>query len=396
MKVPRRRFGRTEIDVPVLTCGGMRFQQSWSDLKSEEIDSSVQENLEATVNRALDFGINHIETARGYGTSEMQLGWVLKKFDRDKLLIQTKIHPFKNDGKDLRDIFETSLKYLNMEYVDFLSIHGINTIEHLNNCLMNGGVMDEARQLQKEGRVKFIGYSTHGGEEIAIPAAKSGEFDYVNLHWYYIYHPLNWSMIEASNKADMGVFLISPNDKGGMLYNPSDLLKKMCYPATPMQWHDCYCLLNPEIHTLSLGASKPSDFKEHVDAVCGKFDNQFINHVTGIIDAELENQLGKLWMENWYKNIPFHTDIVGGINVQEIIRLWTFDQGLGMYDWAKMRYNLLGNASHWFAGNRVENKKQIGSIDLKGHILSKQIMKILFEADNRYYDESKQSRISKK
>ena len=396
MKVPRRRFGRTEIDVPVLTCGGMRFQQSWSDLSEEEIDSSVQENLEATVSRALDYGINHIETARGYGTSEMQLGWVLKKFDRDKLLIQTKIHPFKYDGKDFRNIFETSLKYLNMEYVDFLSIHGINTIEHLNNCLMKGGAMDEARLLQKEGRVKFIGYSTHGGEEIAIPAARSGEFDYVNLHWYYVYHPLNWSMIAESNKADMGVFLISPNDKGGMLYNPSDLLKKMCYPATPMQWHDCYCLLNPEVHTLSLGASKPSDFKEHVDAVCGKFDNKFINHVTGIIDAELENQLGKLWMENWYKDIPFHSDIVEGINVQEIIRLWTFDQGLGMYNWAKMRYNLLGNASHWFAGNRVENIKQIGKIDLKGHILSKQIMKILFEADNRYYDESKQSRISKK
>ena len=51
-----------------------------------------------------------------------------------------------------------------MEYVDFLSIHGINTIEHLNNCLRKGGVMDEARLLQKEGRVKFIGYSTHGGE----------------------------------------------------------------------------------------------------------------------------------------------------------------------------------------------------------------------------------------
>ena len=126
------------------------------------------------------------------------------------------------------------------------------------------------------------------------------------------------------------------------------------------------------------------------------FNNKFINHVTGIIDAELENQLGKLWMENWYKDIPFHSDIVEGINVQEIIRLWTFDQGLGMYNWAKMRYNLLGNASHWFAGNRVENIKQIGKIDLKGHILSKQIMKVLFEADNRYYDESKQSRISKK
>jgi predicted aldo/keto reductase-like oxidoreductase len=45
--------------------------------------------LQATIHRALDLGINHIETARGYGSSEMQLGWVLPKLPRDKMIVQT-------------------------------------------------------------------------------------------------------------------------------------------------------------------------------------------------------------------------------------------------------------------------------------------------------------------
>ena len=79
--------------MPVLTCGGMRYQHKWNDVPPEDIPKANQENLEATIHRALELGINHIETARGYGTSEMQLGWVLPKIPREKLIVQTKVAP---------------------------------------------------------------------------------------------------------------------------------------------------------------------------------------------------------------------------------------------------------------------------------------------------------------
>lgn len=66
-----RRFGRTELRMPVFSCGGMRYQHSWNDVKQDEIPADGQANLEATIRRALELGINHIETARGYGSSEM-------------------------------------------------------------------------------------------------------------------------------------------------------------------------------------------------------------------------------------------------------------------------------------------------------------------------------------
>ena len=44
-QIPSRRFGRTEIDMPVLSLGGMRFQQSWSDLEADQIGTKKQEQL---------------------------------------------------------------------------------------------------------------------------------------------------------------------------------------------------------------------------------------------------------------------------------------------------------------------------------------------------------------
>ena len=88
-----RRFGRTELNMPVLSCGGMRYQFKWQDLPQAEIPAANQANLETTIHRALELVINHIETARGYGSSEMQLGQVLPKLPREKMIIQTKVGP---------------------------------------------------------------------------------------------------------------------------------------------------------------------------------------------------------------------------------------------------------------------------------------------------------------
>src|SRR5437762_7994155 len=120
-----RRFGRTNLQMPVFSCGGMRYQQSWDDIAPEKVEEAGQRNLEATVLRALELGINHIETARGYGTSEMQLGNLLPKLPREKMIVQTKVAP-KENPKEFLKIFDTSMKYLKLDYVDLLALHGIN------------------------------------------------------------------------------------------------------------------------------------------------------------------------------------------------------------------------------------------------------------------------------
>src|SRR5262249_39056028 len=110
-----RRFGRTELAMPVISCGGMRYQFKWQDVNPAEIPRDNQANLEACIHRALELGINHIETARGYGSSEMQLGNILPKLPRDKIIVQTKIAP-QAKAKDFLRTFDTSMKYLGLDH----------------------------------------------------------------------------------------------------------------------------------------------------------------------------------------------------------------------------------------------------------------------------------------
>jgi uncharacterized protein len=389
-----RRFGKTELQMPVFSCGGMRYQHKWNDVPPGEVPKDGQANLEATIHRALEVGINHVETARGYGSSEMQLGWVLPKLPREKLIVQTKVAPFAT-AKEFLDTFNKSMDYLQLEHVELLSLHGINNRQLLDWSLRKGGCLEMARQIQREGRARHIGFSTHATTDIILEAVNSGGFDYFNVHWYFV-NDLNWSAIEAATRLDMGVFIISPNDKGGKLYAPPKKLVELCRPLSPMQFNDLYCLARPEVHTLSCGAARPTDFDEHVAAL--EFYDRIpetIRDIEARLRRELETVHGRDWCERWFEGIPEYVEVPGEVNVREILRLWTYAKALDLVDWGRMRYNLLGQADHWFPGERVD-KTDAGRLApcLAASPFAAKLPGILEEAHQLFFDKPVQ-RLSK-
>lgn len=397
-----RRFGRTELSMPHFSCGGMRYQQSWDDLSLDAVEAENQRNLEATLRRALELGINHIETARGYGTSERQIGVALPKlidegWPREEIILQTKVAP-EADPQLFRKHVEESLEKLKVDYVDLLGLHGINTHDHLWQSTRPGGCLDVARELKAEGKVRHIGCSTHGSRELIIDLINTGEFDYVNLHWYYIYQH-NWPAVEAAKQQDMGVFIISPSQKGGMLFAPTERLTELCQPLHPLVFNCLFCLRNPEVHTLSLGASQPSDFDLQMSSLpLLKEVDKLLPPIVERLDEAMSQAMGSDYVQHWREGLPEWEDAPGYMNVPIILWLRSLVLAYGMTEYGKMRYNLLGNGGHWFPGLNAAHVEGIDpeqfATALKNSPFKEQIPGWLKETHNQLGGEAVQ-RLSK-
>ena len=112
--------------IPVLSFGGMRFQKSWEQLDVSEITYEEQNKVENILNLANKYGLSHVETAKYYGTSEVQLGIGFENTKRIPNIIQTKIPPNSDPKIFERDVM-TSFEKLKVKRIDLLAIHGINT-----------------------------------------------------------------------------------------------------------------------------------------------------------------------------------------------------------------------------------------------------------------------------
>ena len=167
-----RTLGRTGLEVSEIGLGGAVFAGT-SHGPFNETDAI------AAVRTALETGVNYIDTSRHYGPSEEIIGKALTGYTGD-CVICTKLAP--RPGMTAADAIagvEESLTTLRRPYVDVLLAHDIQQIGEGANAvetiLQPGGMVDGFRQLQREGRVRFIGVSGRLAEVTA--AVQTGEFD---------------------------------------------------------------------------------------------------------------------------------------------------------------------------------------------------------------------------
>jgi predicted aldo/keto reductase-like oxidoreductase len=341
-----RRFGKTELRLSVFSLGTMRYLAS-------------PENVWKTIAKAIALGINHIETARGYGKSEEYLGRAIASrllpVNRSQFHITTKIPPTA-DADTMRRYINESLQKLHLDYLDCLGIHGLNTWEHLDWVKAKNGCMQAVAEAVADGRVRHVGFSTHGCLDLILAAINTDLFEFVNLHYYYFFQR-NLPAIELAAKKDMGIFIISPADKGGRLYTPPQTLSNLCYPFSPLELNYRFLLSDRRITTLSVGPATPEELTQPLQFADrdGKLTPEEI-----IVLERLENHqnqiLGAQKCSQCYKCLPCPENI----NIPEVLRLRNLTLAYDLTDYGKYRYNMFENAGHWFPGSKANRCTECG------------------------------------
>ncbi len=329
----KRSFGKG-CNVSLFTLGTMRATDNLNKMYS-------------LIKRAHHTGINHLETAASYGKAEILIGEALKKLEnheniiRKEWIITTKILP-KGDFNFVKNNFRNSLKNLKLKKIHNLAIHGINLSEHLD-WVLNGEGEKFLKWVIKNDLVDQVGFSSHGSYKLIEKAINSEIFSFCNLHLHFL-DQSKISLAQLALKKKMGVLAISPADKGGRLYAPSDTLLKASAPYHPLELGYRF-LLSKGITTLSLGASKIEDFniaKKLINSTQKLSSSEIIalNNIEKVGNEQLKSSK----CEQCRSCLPCPSEIP----IPEILRLRNISMGYGQLEFAKERYNLIGRAGHWW------------------------------------------------
>ena len=345
-----RRFGRTEMMVSQFSLGCMQFTRD-----------TPEENAIATVERAVELGVNHLETARGYGNSEERVGkalkGILKRIPREKIYVTTKIGP-STKTDDFKRNFDKSMKYLGIDYLDNLDFHGPGNLSVIQPAMRDDGCLGYVRKLMAEGVVRHFGFSTHGYPTGVMDLVNTNEFESINLHYYYFYQGLREVVAKAA-ELDMGVFIISPNNQGGRLQAPTSKLTNACAPLAPMNFNHMWLLNQPNVHTLSFGPANPSQIESNL--VAQDYDGtgdqrELFDTVLRQVESAYRSRLAVYFCTVCNQCLPCPENI----NIPGVLNWRQMHKAFDMTEYAQGRYEKVGSGGAWILGEKGDKCTKCG------------------------------------
>jgi len=207
-EIPLRPLGRTDLRTTILGLGGFHV-----GLPEKEEDSL------ALVHRALDLGINFFDNADSYqeGTSEERMGKALAG-RRQKIILMTKVE--RREAKGARQALEASLRRLRTDYLDVWQFHAVGKLEGLNQILAPGGALETAEQAKKEGKIRFIGITSHYGPEVLLTAIQRYPFDVAQMPINVVdphFMSFRRTVVDEAVKRGVGVIAMKPLGRGNIV-----------------------------------------------------------------------------------------------------------------------------------------------------------------------------------
>jgi predicted aldo/keto reductase-like oxidoreductase len=175
----KRTFENLGVETSLLGFGCMRFPM---------VDNKIDEpEAEKMIDYAIENGVNYIDTAYPYhdGDSEPFVGKVLKKYDRSKFFLATKLPMWEVNSIDDADrIFHEQLKRLNVDYIDFYLFHAVD--EEKWKKILDLHVIDYFEEQRRLGKIRFLGLSFHDELDTYKKIINYRKWDFVQLQLNYI------------------------------------------------------------------------------------------------------------------------------------------------------------------------------------------------------------------
>lgn len=245
-----KTLGPTGLKVSVIGFGA---------IKLPEVPVEVANKL---LNRALDLGINFIDTARNYGDSETKIGIALKN-RRDEFYIATKTRERDYDGA-YKDVLR-SLKELQTDYIDIYQLHTVSTKKDYNKVMANNGALNALKRARREGLIGHIGITIHRDLDVMRMAIESGEFETIML----AYNPLDpegvgrEGILKLAKEHNMGVIIMKPLSGGQLVTTETELGQRLGNdPIVRASLR--YILSNQYVDTVIPGMRRIEELEENV------------------------------------------------------------------------------------------------------------------------------------
>ncbi len=203
------KLGKTGMMVTRLSFGGIPIQR----LNESDAVKVVQ--------KCLDLGVNYLDTANGYTTSEERIGKAVKGRRHD-VFIATKTFPGTPDI--IEKNLELSLKRLDTDYIDIYQFHGINDKATLEKILdPENGLYKVFEKAKKAGKIRHIGITSHQMDAAKLEI-KSGRFETIMFPFNFITNEPAKELLPLCREHDMGFIVMKPL-AGGMLDNATIAFK---------------------------------------------------------------------------------------------------------------------------------------------------------------------------
>lgn len=227
-----RKIGENKVSL--LGFGCMRFPT-----KDGKIDEALSEEM---IDIAIKSGVNYLDTAFPYhgGESELFVGKVLKKYDRESLYLATKLPIWDvNTLDDAKRLFSEQLTKLDVEYVDFYLIHALD--KNRWKKVLELGILDYLNGLVAEGKIRNLGFSFHDDYEVFEEILSYRKWDFCQIQYNYIDTDIQAGDkgYELSVKLGVPLVIMEPVKGGVLAMLPEDVtapLKSIKPEASTASW----------------------------------------------------------------------------------------------------------------------------------------------------------------